>query len=80
LTFPQRLVRSQCKCRCDKQHRLTLGTLAAQVAALRQELAVRASGFDPPKPVVRFELLGLDAGLLGAIRKAGCVTQPLLYY
>lgn len=38
---------------------------------MRQELAVRVSGFDPPKPVARFEQLGLDAGLLAAIRKAG---------
>ena len=41
------------------------------MAALRRELTVRVSGFDAPKPVVRFEQLGLDAGLLGAIRKAG---------
>ncbi|KAK9845852.1 hypothetical protein WJX81_004205 [Elliptochloris bilobata] len=47
----------------------------AEVAALRRELAVRVSGFDAPKPVTRFEQLGLDAGLLGAIRTAG-YTKP----
>jgi len=42
-----------------------------EVAALRAALELRVSGFAVPRPVATFGQCGLDAALLGAVKKAG---------
>eukprot|EP00803_Ostreobium_quekettii_P011161 evm.model.scf_1154EXC.1 EVM.evm.TU.scf_1154EXC.1 scf_1154EXC:4363-16719(-) len=42
-----------------------------QVNFMRNTLGVRVSGFDPPKPVSRFEQCGFDTRLLAVIKKQG---------
>lgn len=50
----------------------------AEVHAARRKLAIRVSGFDPPKPVQSFAQCGFDAPLLAAISKAGYATPTAI--
>ncbi|KAJ7565134.1 hypothetical protein O6H91_02G049400 [Diphasiastrum complanatum] len=47
------------------------GLSEEEIVSYKQLLAIRVSGFDVPRPIKRFDDLGLDAVLMGAISKQG---------
>jgi hypothetical protein len=70
---------------CSCQLMLALGSRASsvatycvldvrQVAAYRRSLEICVGGLEVPKPVKEFDQCGFDAQLMGAIKKAGCVS------
>ncbi len=50
----------------------------AEVQAVRRQLAIRVSGFDPPKPVQSFGQCGFEALLMAAIAKVGYTTPTAI--
>lgn len=51
-----------------------------QVSALRAAQQVKASGFDPPRPVKRFDQCGFGPRLLAAIKKQGYAILSRVNY
>ena len=47
----------------------------ADVNAARRQAQIRVAGFDPPRPVMDFALMGLDKHMMGVIAKQG-YTKP----